>query len=240
MLAATATQTLPVGQYTFPLFACASPASCTPVPIDLGVDTPISLTIYGTGIRGWASSGTALNTTVTIGSQSLPAAYAGPQPTVPGLDQVNVALPLSLRGAGLINVSVTAAGVTSNIGQIYINWKPPAQQLEGGLNCRLLTRWGRNRRAPAGLNGIRAAPSCGCSPTAVHGCIGRHQRQQLPVVPRRIAPGDRVFHPIRAVEEFPADWIRQDNPVRGRKVSHDCETALLPMSSPLKPRYGVR
>ena len=37
------------------------------------------------------------------------------------LDQVNVPLPLSLRGAGLVNASVTAAGVTSNIGQIYIN-----------------------------------------------------------------------------------------------------------------------
>jgi uncharacterized protein (TIGR03437 family) len=121
VLAATATQTFPVGQYTFPVFTCGSGSSCTPVPIDLGVDTPISLSIYGTGIRGWTSTGTALNTTVTIGNQSLPASYAGPQAAVPGLDQVNVALPLSLRGAGLVNVSVTAAGITSNIGQIYIN-----------------------------------------------------------------------------------------------------------------------
>jgi uncharacterized protein (TIGR03437 family) len=121
VLAASGIQVSPVGQFPFSLFTCASPASCTPIPISLGVDTPIYLSIYGTGIRGWTSTGTALNTTVTIGNQSLPALYAGPQPTVPGLDQVNVPLPLSLRGAGLVNVSVTAAGVTSNIGQIYIN-----------------------------------------------------------------------------------------------------------------------
>jgi uncharacterized protein (TIGR03437 family) len=98
-----------------------SAGNCQPVPIDLGVDTPIYLSLYGTGIRGWSTIGTPLNTTVNIGGQSFPAAYAGPQPTVPGLDQVNVPLSLNLRGAGLVNVTVTAAGVTSNAGQIYIN-----------------------------------------------------------------------------------------------------------------------
>jgi uncharacterized protein (TIGR03437 family) len=57
---------------------------------------------------------------VQIGNLSLPASYAGPQPTIPGLDQINVPVPLNLRGAGLINVSVTADGVTSNVGQIDI------------------------------------------------------------------------------------------------------------------------
>lgn len=123
VVAATAIRTSLAGgtQAEIPVFTCAAPGSCTPVPIDLGIDTPVYLSLYGTGIRGWMKLATAVNATVTIGGQSFPAAYAGPQPTVPGLDQVNVALPLSLRGAGLVNVSVTVAGVTSNVGQIYIN-----------------------------------------------------------------------------------------------------------------------
>lgn len=123
VLAATAIRTSPVGgpQVEIPVFMCTAPGSCTPVPIDLGLDTPIYLSLYGTGLRGWTTLAPRLNATVTIGGQSLPASYAGPQPTVPGLDQVNVALPLSLRGAGLVDVSVTVAGVTSNVGQIFIN-----------------------------------------------------------------------------------------------------------------------
>jgi uncharacterized protein (TIGR03437 family) len=45
---------------------------------------------------------------------SFPVLYAGPQPQFPGLDQVNVPLSLSLRGAGVVNVTVTVDGVTSN------------------------------------------------------------------------------------------------------------------------------
>ena len=123
VLAASAIRVSPVNQLQspVPVFTCSAPGSCTPVPIDVGIDTPVYLSIYGTGIRGWTGVGTPLNSTVTIGNQSFPASYAGAQPTVPGLDQVNVPLSLSLRGAGLVNVSVTAAGVTSNVGQIFIN-----------------------------------------------------------------------------------------------------------------------
>jgi len=121
VLAGTAIQITPVGESSFPVFTCTLAGPCTPVAISLGVDTPTYLVIYGTGIRGWSSFGTPLATTVQIGNQSLPASYAGLQPSIPGLDQVNVLLPLSLRGSGLVNVSVTAAGVTSNVGQIYIN-----------------------------------------------------------------------------------------------------------------------
>jgi uncharacterized protein (TIGR03437 family) len=120
VLAAISLQISPVGQFWAPVFTCTAPGSCTPAPFGLGIDTPIYLVIFGTRIRGWASVGTALNTTAQIGNLSLPASYAGPQPTIPGLDQINVPVPLNLRGAGLINVSVTADGVTSNVGQIDI------------------------------------------------------------------------------------------------------------------------
>ena len=55
-----------------------------------------------------------------IDGMSFPALYAGPQPQFPGLDQVNVPLSLSLRGAGVVNVTVTVDGVTSNPVQIDI------------------------------------------------------------------------------------------------------------------------
>jgi uncharacterized protein (TIGR03437 family) len=137
VLAADTVTVSPVGQFWAPVFTCTTSGSCTPVPFGLGVDTPIYLVLYGTGIRGWTTAGTPdfycsgtqggtcggppINPTVQIGSQSFPASYAGTQQTIPGLDQVNVLVPLTLRGAGLVNVSVTAAGVTSNLGQIYIN-----------------------------------------------------------------------------------------------------------------------
>ena len=48
------------------------------------------------------------------------ATYAGPQLQIPGLDQVNVPLPLSLHGSGLVNVVVLVGGVPSNAVQIQI------------------------------------------------------------------------------------------------------------------------
>jgi uncharacterized protein (TIGR03437 family) len=99
-------------QSPVPIFQCVdTPGSCRLVPIGLGVDTPIYLSFYGTGIRGRSSLD---NVKVTIGSVDVTALYAGPQNQFPGLDQVNVPLPLSLRGAGEVNVTVTVDGVTSN------------------------------------------------------------------------------------------------------------------------------
>jgi len=69
------------------------------------------LSFYGTGIRGRSS---LAKVTVAIGTITVPALYAGPQPHFPGLDQVNVPLSLWLRGAGEVNVIVTVDGVSSN------------------------------------------------------------------------------------------------------------------------------
>jgi len=94
------------------VFQCVdTPGSCRLVPIDPGVDAPVYLSFYGTGISGRSSLS---NVSVTIGGMSFPATYAGPQPQFPGVDQVNVPLSLSLRGTGVVNVTVTVDGVTSN------------------------------------------------------------------------------------------------------------------------------
>jgi len=57
---------------------------------------------------------------VTIGNVKVQPTYVGPQPDVPGLDQINVPLTLNLRGAGLVNVTITIDGVASNAVQIAI------------------------------------------------------------------------------------------------------------------------
>ena len=103
-------------QYPVDVFTCTS-AGCVADPINVGIDRPVYLTFYGTGIRGASSLG---NVIVTIGTTPIQPTYAGPQPQIPGLDQVNVPLSLNLRGSGLVNVTITVDGVTSNPVQINI------------------------------------------------------------------------------------------------------------------------
>lgn len=97
-------------QSVVPVFQCTN-ASCVAVPIQLGIDTPIYLTLYGTGIRNRSSLETVK---VTIKGVSAPVLYAGPAPGFSGLDQVNVALPLALRGSGQADVVLSVEGQTAN------------------------------------------------------------------------------------------------------------------------------
>jgi uncharacterized protein (TIGR03437 family) len=92
------------------VFTCGS-SGCTGVPLNVGIDTPVILSFYGTGIHHLSS---LANVTVTINGISVPVLYAGAQGTYPGLDQVNVPLTLNLRGAGVANVVLTVDGQVSN------------------------------------------------------------------------------------------------------------------------------
>lgn len=117
--AATAIQTQasnPQIQSPVPVFQCGD-SGCVSVPINLGVDTPVYLTLYGTGIRNRSSLS---NVTVTINGISVPVLYAGPQADFIGLDQVNVPLTLNLRGSGESNVVLTVDGQTANIVTVNI------------------------------------------------------------------------------------------------------------------------
>lgn len=87
------------------------------MPIELGLDTPTYVALYGTGIRGGPPGRVA----VLIDGASVPVLYAGPQPEYDGLDQINIALPLTLRGAGEVDVVVEVGGVLSNTGRIQIS-----------------------------------------------------------------------------------------------------------------------
>jgi len=101
-------------QWPVPVFLCDQSANCVALPIALGVDTPIYVSLYGTGIRN------ANSVIVNIGGISVQPTYAGPQGQYPGLDQINFPLSLNLRGSGLVNVTVTADGVISNTVQLAI------------------------------------------------------------------------------------------------------------------------
>jgi uncharacterized protein (TIGR03437 family) len=110
--------TIPTGfQSTQVVFICDAVVTCQAVGLDLGVDAPLTLELFGTGISGDTNRA---DISVMIGGQTLPVMYGGPQLQFAGLDQVNVALPLSLRGAGMVNVTVVVAGQSSNTVQIDI------------------------------------------------------------------------------------------------------------------------
>ncbi len=56
----------------------------------------------------------------TIGGTWVQALYVAAQTQIPGLDQINVPLPLTLRGSGMVDVTVTVDGVKSNAVQIIV------------------------------------------------------------------------------------------------------------------------
>jgi uncharacterized protein (TIGR03437 family) len=103
-------------QSPVPVFQCGN-TGCVAVPIDLGVDQPVYVSFYGTGIRNRTS---LENVTLTINGVSAPVLYAGPAPNYSGLDQVNVGLPLVLRGSGEVNVVLTVDGQASNVVTINV------------------------------------------------------------------------------------------------------------------------
>ncbi len=67
------------------------------------------LSLFGTGIRGAAGA-----VSVAIQGVNAPVLYAGPQGGFAGLDQVNVVVPQTLAGSGMVSVVLTAAGVAAN------------------------------------------------------------------------------------------------------------------------------
>jgi uncharacterized protein (TIGR03437 family) len=88
----------------------------SPAPISLGSSsTEVFLVLFGTGLANHTSP-----VLVHIGDMTIAPTYAGAQGAFAGEDQIDVQIPTSLRGAGVIGVSVTADGLTSNIVQIQI------------------------------------------------------------------------------------------------------------------------
>jgi uncharacterized protein (TIGR03437 family) len=90
------------------------------VPVPLNFDpqsSPVFLLLFGTGFRNAAAG----SVTVQIGNLAPVApAYAGAQGSFVGLDQVNIQLPYSMKGAGDVPITVTVAGQTANTVHVTI------------------------------------------------------------------------------------------------------------------------
>ncbi|HEY2016576.1 MAG TPA: hypothetical protein VGH38_23895, partial [Bryobacteraceae bacterium] len=95
-------------------FGCGSAAgSCAAQPIDLGTgNETVVVEFFGTGIRHVPSLSAV---GVQINGQSVPVLYAGPQGGYTGLDQVNVRIPRSLAGSGVVNVMLTVQDASGQV-----------------------------------------------------------------------------------------------------------------------------
>jgi uncharacterized protein (TIGR03437 family) len=76
----------------------------------------VTLAIFGTGFRAAGTAGT----TATVKGTPVTVTYAGADPSYPGLDQVNIALPSSLAGSGMVGIQILANGVPSNTVNVQI------------------------------------------------------------------------------------------------------------------------
>src|SRR5262249_5957641 len=100
--------------------------SFAPNPIDLSpAGDRVFLVLYCTGVRKAAdpNGDGNLNETVRalIGGVEVTPLFVGPQGGFVGLDQINLEIPRSLIGRGLVSLAITAAGFSpSNLAEIGI------------------------------------------------------------------------------------------------------------------------
>lgn len=95
-------------QNTFYNCSAQIPPTCLPVALDVDSGSSV-LILYGTGIRNRSSL-----STVTVNITGAQVFYAGQSAINPNLDQVNISLPPTLAGSGVIFVSISIGSATSN------------------------------------------------------------------------------------------------------------------------------
>src|SRR5215813_389935 len=78
---------------------------------------PNFLVLYGTGMRRRSSLSAV---SVSIGGVALAVDFLGAHPQLVGVEQLNVKMPQTLRGRGMVDVVITVDGFVSNIAQINI------------------------------------------------------------------------------------------------------------------------
>jgi len=103
------------------VFECgAAPESCVGVPINVGLDAPVTVMAYATGVLGRSNDAAV---TVTIGSTAVPLSSTtslDSSSPLAGINLVTFELPLGLRGSGTVDIFLTVDGVSSNHAQIDI------------------------------------------------------------------------------------------------------------------------
>jgi uncharacterized protein (TIGR03437 family) len=100
-----------------PVFHCDA-NGCASDPIDLDASSNVFLELFGTGIRGRSA---LANVSATIGGATVTVLFAGAQGQFPGLDQVNLMLPLTLQKKGETDVVLTVDGHVANKVRVNIH-----------------------------------------------------------------------------------------------------------------------
>ncbi len=89
-----------------------------PIALDLGSESElVVLSLFGTG---WRQVRSIAEVGVKIGGVDCPIEYAAKQPTIDGLDQINLRLPRILIGKGDVNVEVKIENTIANLVQLKI------------------------------------------------------------------------------------------------------------------------
>jgi uncharacterized protein (TIGR03437 family) len=100
------------------IFQCTAVPVCTATPIDLGpAGDIVVVTLFGTGFR---KNTDLTKVKATIGGVDAPVLFAGAQGQFAGLDQVNLQIPVSLRGRGEAQIVLTIDGQTANTSSINV------------------------------------------------------------------------------------------------------------------------
>ncbi len=88
------------------------------VPIDLTTTSDrVFLILFGTGLRGRSS---LTGVSAKIGGETAEVSFAGAVLGLAGLDQVNLLLPLGLRGRGQVDIVLTVDGRVANVVTVSI------------------------------------------------------------------------------------------------------------------------
>ena len=113
LAAAYAVRVSPDGTQTIVPLYDAQRLGIATIPLDLTPPGQVYLILFGTGFDTAVLS----NTYATVAGVNASVTYAGPQPTYPGLDQINILLPPTLAGAGSakIAISMSATAILNTV-----------------------------------------------------------------------------------------------------------------------------
>jgi uncharacterized protein (TIGR03437 family) len=110
-------------QTAVPVLSCSG-TNCSAVPIDVS-GAPVFLSLYGTGFDAVFPG-----MVCSAAGQKLQVTYEGAQMQIPGLDQINVVLPPSLAGAGMVSITCSAQYYPANMPPIIPATGPPSNAVQ--------------------------------------------------------------------------------------------------------------
>jgi len=112
-----------------PTFRCDE-AGCRTMPVVIASDRPTSVRLMGTGFR---NAGSGADVRVELAGIPIPVTGLGPAPD-PGVDQVTIQIPSSLRSLGEADLLCSVGGRLSNVVRISVGSPPlPSEPPASGI-----------------------------------------------------------------------------------------------------------